>query len=85
MAESRKEEINLDRDADGLVRDATQSHIKVKTVYKPEDIAEDQYEQDLGDPGSFPFTRGLYKEMYRNRLWLLIISSFFKQLSCSPK
>ena len=47
MAESRKEEINLDRDADGLVRDATQSHIKVKTVYKPEDIAEDQYEQDL--------------------------------------
>ncbi|MCI9174636.1 MAG: methylmalonyl-CoA mutase [Lachnospiraceae bacterium] len=70
MAESRKEEINLDRDADGLVRDATQSHIKVKTVYKPEDIAEDQYEQDLGDPGSFPFTRGLYKEMYRNRLWL---------------
>ena len=46
MAESRKEEINLDRDADGLVRDATQSHIKVKTVYKPEDIAEDQYEQD---------------------------------------
>lgn len=70
MIENPKKEITLDRDADGLVRDATQSHIKVKSVYKPEDINEVDYDKDLGDPGSFPFTRGLYEEMYRNRLWL---------------
>lgn len=70
MSENLKNEITLDRDADGLVRKATQSHIEVKTVYKPEDIDNDAYDNELGDPGSYPFTRGLYKEMYRDRLWL---------------
>jgi methylmalonyl-CoA mutase N-terminal domain/subunit len=29
------------------------------------------YERDLGDPGSFPYTRGLYADMYRRRLWTM--------------
>jgi methylmalonyl-CoA mutase N-terminal domain/subunit len=29
------------------------------------------YERDLGDPGSFPFTRGVYESMYRGRLWTM--------------
>jgi methylmalonyl-CoA mutase N-terminal domain/subunit len=62
--------VNLDRDRDGLVRDATQSHIKVKPVYKPVDIDGIKYEKDICDPGVFPYTRGLYPTMYRDRLWL---------------
>ena len=63
-------EIKLERDKDGLVRDATQSSIKVKPKYTPEDIADIDYDEKIGDPGSFPFTRGLYENMYRDRLWL---------------
>jgi methylmalonyl-CoA mutase N-terminal domain/subunit len=29
------------------------------------------YERDLGDPGSFPFTRGVQPTMYRGRLWTM--------------
>lgn len=60
----------LERDKDGLVRVATQSHIKVKPVYNPEDVKELDYEKDIGEPGNFPYTRGLYSTMYRDRLWL---------------
>ena len=27
------------------------------------------YERDLGDPGSFPFTRGIHRDMYAGRPW----------------
>ena len=30
-----------------------------------------EYERDLGFPGSFPFTRGVYPSMYRGRLWTM--------------
>lgn len=60
----------MERDKDGLVRDATQSHIKVKPVYNPGDLAGLDYDKDIADPGCYPFTRGLYPTMYRDRLWL---------------
>lgn len=65
-----KESVNLDRHAGGLVRSATQSHIEVKPFYTPSDYAEHSYEAKLGNPGQYPFTRGLYENMYRDRLWL---------------
>jgi methylmalonyl-CoA mutase N-terminal domain/subunit len=49
--------------------DATPSGIPVKEVYRPEDVAEFDYEHDLGDPGDYPFTRGVHPNMYRGRLW----------------
>ena len=30
-----------------------------------------EYERDLGYPGAFPFTRGVYPSMYRGRLWTM--------------
>ncbi len=48
----------------------TTSGIEVKAVYKPEDAAVD-YGRDLGDPGAPPFTRGVYADMYRGRLWTM--------------
>src|SRR5512147_2300587 len=35
------------------------------------DSAGVDYERDLGYPGSFPFTRGVYPSMYRGRLWTM--------------
>lgn len=48
-----------------------QSGIKVKTKYGPEDLEEIgfDYDQDLADPGEYPFTRGIHPEGYRSRAW----------------
>lgn len=47
----------------------TWSGIPIKQVYKPEDLKKIEYERDLGDPGEYPYTRGVYSNMYRGRLW----------------
>src|SRR5437016_6281862 len=43
--------------------------MKVAPLYTPEDIQHIEYARDLGYPGDFPFTRGVYPSMYRGRLW----------------
>lgn len=50
---------------------ATGSGIPVKTVYVPNDIEDLDYSDDLGMPGSFPFTRGVQPNMYRGRFWTM--------------
>ncbi|MCK4579888.1 MAG: methylmalonyl-CoA mutase, partial [Dehalococcoidia bacterium] len=62
--------MGFDRSLGGIVRDETQGGIPLKVVYTPEDIADTDYERDLGHPGQYPFARGIYPEMYRDRLWL---------------
>lgn len=47
----------------------TISGIPVERVYTPEKNATLSYEDDLGNPGQFPFTRGVYPTMYRGRQW----------------
>src|SRR5438067_1894240 len=42
----------------------------IQPAYRPADAPID-YERDLGDPGSFPFTRGVQPTMYRGRLWTM--------------
>jgi methylmalonyl-CoA mutase, N-terminal domain len=42
----------------------------VKKLYRPEDWAGDPV-RDLGLPGQFPFTRGVYPDMYTSRLWTM--------------
>jgi methylmalonyl-CoA mutase, N-terminal domain len=41
-----------------------------KPLYQPADWA-GEYGQDLGDPGRFPFTRGVHPTMYRGKLWTM--------------
>jgi methylmalonyl-CoA mutase N-terminal domain/subunit len=64
------EETRVDRLAGHMVRTATQSGIELKAAYGPDDVSHLSYDDDLGDPGEYPFLRGIYPEMYRNRLWL---------------
>ncbi|HDP97560.1 MAG TPA: methylmalonyl-CoA mutase [bacterium] len=43
----------------------------VERLYTPEDIESINYEQEIGFPGEFPFTRGVQPTMYRGRLWTM--------------
>jgi methylmalonyl-CoA mutase N-terminal domain/subunit len=49
----------------------TSSGIEVKTVYGPPDLDHFEPKRDLGNPGEYPFTRGIYPTMYRGRLWTM--------------
>ena len=46
----------------------TRSGISVKTVYTPQDIKDIDY-KDIGMPGEYPFTRGIYPLMYQSQAW----------------
>lgn len=48
----------------------TDSHIKLKRHYGPDDVSAFDYAK-LGFPGEPPFTRGIYPTMYRGRLWTM--------------
>src|SRR5881409_1046894 len=48
----------------------TISGVDVAPLYTADDVPLD-YERDLGAPGEFPFTRGIYESMYRGRLWTM--------------
>ena len=47
----------------------TPSGLPIDTVYTPADIADLDYERDLGMPGQYPFTRGIRPNMYRGQAW----------------
>src|ERR1700749_5337088 len=47
----------------------TRSGIPVQEIYWSEDAP--VRHEDLGEPGKFPFTRGVQKDMYRGRLWTM--------------
>jgi methylmalonyl-CoA mutase, N-terminal domain len=49
----------------------THAGFPIKPVYGPEDLAGRDAERDLGRPGEYPFTRGIHKHMYRDRLWTM--------------
>ena len=48
----------------------TISGLPVEPLYTPDTAAFD-YERDLGYPGLYPYTRGVYPSMYRGRLWTM--------------
>ena len=61
----------LDEHGERKDRFATVSNLEVDRLYTPEDVADLDYEQDLGFPGEPPYTRGVYPTMYRGRPWTM--------------
>ena len=49
---------------------STISGLENEPLYTP-DTVETDYDRDLGYPGVYPFTRGVYPSMYRGRLWTM--------------
>jgi len=50
---------------------ATSSGIPVESVYGPAARENDNHSSDVGEPGSYPYTRGIQSTMYRGRLWTM--------------
>jgi methylmalonyl-CoA mutase N-terminal domain/subunit len=48
---------------------ASPSGLPMEAVITSDDLPDWDFERDLGYPGEFPFTRGVYPTMYRGRLW----------------
>ena len=50
----------------------TMSGVPVRDVYTPLDgVDPETYEEKLGFPGEYPFTRGVYYNMYRGKVWTM--------------
>ncbi len=49
----------------------TLSDIAPEPLYTPEDLKDFNYDEKLGHPGEYPYTRGVYGSMYRSRLWTM--------------
>ncbi len=49
---------------------STMSGIPIEPLYTPDDV-EGSYDERLGYPGEYPYTRGVYPNMYRGRLWTI--------------
>jgi len=54
-----------------LERFSTVSDKEIKNLYTPEDVAVEDFQEALGFPGDYPFTRGVQPSMYRGRLWTM--------------
>jgi methylmalonyl-CoA mutase N-terminal domain/subunit len=61
----------LDRFPERLEAFMTTSSAAVERLYTPLDVADLDYERDLGFPGEYPFTRGVHSTMHRGRLWTM--------------
>ena len=51
----------------------------VKEIYRPDDLAQRGFDpaRDLGEPGQFPYTRGIHRTMYRGKLWTMRLFAGF--------
>jgi len=47
----------------------TGAGLEINDLYRPADTGDFDYDKELGEPGQFPFTRGPYPGMYRERIW----------------
>src|SRR5213082_3323997 len=50
---------------------STSSGIQLPVDFNPSNSETLEYDRDLGDPGEFPYTRGIRRNMYRGRLWTM--------------
>src|SRR5256886_2332148 len=54
-----------------MQRFSTVSDMEVEPLYTPEDVKGIDYERDIGLPGEYPYTRGVYPSMYRGKFWTM--------------
>jgi len=62
---------SLDRLPERKKQFITTSSESINRIYTPLDIASENYLENLGFPGEYPFTRGIHPTMYRGRQWTM--------------
>jgi methylmalonyl-CoA mutase N-terminal domain/subunit len=60
-------------------------NLEYNRLYTPLDLEGQDYERDLGLPGSYPFTRGVQPTMYRGRFWTMRMYAGFSTAEESNK
>lgn len=65
------EKIKNDKSRDRRAQFVTVSSDPIKDLYTPEDVEDTDFQNDIGFPGEFPYTRGIHHNMYRGRLWTM--------------
>jgi methylmalonyl-CoA mutase N-terminal domain/subunit len=70
IAEARRR-WEKERNVADIPRASTESGVELKPVYTPDDIADTDYLQQIGLPGEYPFTRGIFPGMYRKKVWTM--------------
>ena len=73
MAEAKEDWLRTayPKSTDRLRRYTTISDLEVEPLYAPDDLRTWSYDDKLGHPGEFPFTRGAHPSMYRGKLWTM--------------
>ena len=61
----------LAKGSDRKANVATDSGIPVKPLYTPLDVEPSGYVENIGFPGEYPYTRGVYPSMYRGQTWTM--------------
>jgi methylmalonyl-CoA mutase N-terminal domain/subunit len=62
---------SLDRFPERRSEFITTSSELINRLYTPADLADKEYEEAIGYPGQYPFTRGVHPTMYRSRQWTM--------------
>src|SRR5690242_20797096 len=55
----------------GAPAETTHAKRVVERLYTPDSIASLDYDRDLGDPGQYPYTRGIHASGYRGKTWTM--------------
>ena len=63
----------------------TTSGEAIKRLYTPADIADIDYEEEIGYPGQYPYTRGVQNTMYRGKYWTMRMYAGFATAEESNK
>lgn len=61
----------LDRKPERKSSFVTESSVPINRLYTPMDVPELDYMRDLGNPGEYPFTRGIHATGHRGKLWTM--------------
>jgi methylmalonyl-CoA mutase N-terminal domain/subunit len=66
-----------DNNISSLSRIDSETGVPLKVVYTPQDVEDIPYMENIGLPGKFPYTRGVYPAMYRIRPWAMRLYAGF--------
>ncbi len=67
----RRESRRGARDSSPPAKFVTVSSEPIRPLYTPQDLPSDHHARQVGEPGVFPYTRGVHQDMYRKRLWTM--------------
>ncbi len=71
MSDAKSLTASLYNRPDDNDKHVTVSGREIPPLVTPDDVADLDYQQDLGNPGEYPYTRGVHASMYRGKIWTM--------------